>query len=116
MSPGGQVPDESLPDRPPAEHRHAAEVASIRGQLCSIEDRAGSGYRVEREQNPPYGWNLVDAGGSPCAAALWIASNCGLRAGIPNPVSEYKLPVARSAGCQRDSDTPEGASQSFPKV
>lgn len=58
MSPGEQAPDE-----PPPEERHAAEVASIRDQLCAIEDQAGAGYRVEREQNQPYGWNLVDPEG-----------------------------------------------------
>ncbi|ATL70762.1 hypothetical protein CRH09_35855 [Nocardia terpenica] len=50
-------------DQPPAEERHGDEIASIRDQLRSIEDTAGAGYRVVREPNPPYGWNLVDPTG-----------------------------------------------------
>ncbi|KZM70822.1 hypothetical protein AWN90_40435 [Nocardia terpenica] len=39
-------------------------MPGIREWLCAIEDKAGAGYRVEREPQPPYGWNLVDPSGA----------------------------------------------------
>ncbi|MFI6366386.1 hypothetical protein ACIBG0_26960 [Nocardia sp. NPDC050630] len=58
-------------DKTPGDERHANELPSIREWLRAIENAAGPGYRVEREPNPPYGWNLVDASDSiVCSGAL----------------------------------------------
>ncbi|QIS20278.1 hypothetical protein [Nocardia terpenica] len=51
--------------------RHADELPSIKPWVCAIEERAGDGYHVEREPNPPYGWNLFDpAGAVVCSGSL----------------------------------------------
>ncbi|WP_329413153.1 hypothetical protein OG563_11470 [Nocardia vinacea] len=52
------------PEMPPDDQRHAGELPSIREWLRAIENGAGANYHVEREPNPPYGWNLVDGSGS----------------------------------------------------
>ncbi|MEG8178470.1 hypothetical protein [Nocardia terpenica] len=55
----------------PSAHRHADELPSIRPWVLAIEDKAGPGYLVEREPNPPYGWNLFDqAGVIVCSGSL----------------------------------------------
>ncbi|MEG8183337.1 hypothetical protein GZH49_33270 [Nocardia terpenica] len=59
-----------MTDAPP-EDRHADERPGIGEWLCAIEDKAGPGHRVEREPQPPYGWNLVDPSGvTVCSGSL----------------------------------------------
>lgn len=54
-----------------ASQRHADELPSIRPWVLAIEEKAGPGYHVEREQDPPYGWNLFDRSGvKVCSGSL----------------------------------------------
>lgn len=51
--------------------RHTSDPESIRIWADAIAGKAGDGYRVEREPNPPYGWNLFDhAGALVCSGSL----------------------------------------------
>lgn len=43
---------------------HVGELPSMRELLCAIEDAAGADCCVERDPNPPDGWNLVDESGA----------------------------------------------------
>ncbi|MBF6060429.1 hypothetical protein IU500_06500 [Nocardia terpenica] len=54
------VPGEENSVKP---QRHARELPSIRPWILAIEDKAGPGYRIARELDPPYGWNLFDPKG-----------------------------------------------------
>ncbi|WP_433759135.1 hypothetical protein [Nocardia sp. CA-135398] len=58
------------PEKPPDE-RHANELPSIREWLRAIENAAGADHHVEREPNPPFGWNLIDSSGAiVCSGSL----------------------------------------------
>ncbi|ATL70819.1 hypothetical protein GZH49_20000 [Nocardia terpenica] len=40
------------------------EIPEIREWLRRIATDAGASYRIERDQNPPYGWNLMNPTGT----------------------------------------------------
>ncbi|MBF6329466.1 hypothetical protein [Nocardia transvalensis] len=56
---------------PLPEPEHSQALDSVREWAHTIETDAGPGYRVEREPNPPFGWNLVDGEGAiVCSGSL----------------------------------------------
>ncbi|MCM6775427.1 hypothetical protein NDR87_15880 [Nocardia sp. CDC159] len=57
--------------QPPSRPDHSRELESIRDWLWAIEAEAGPGYFVDREPQPPYGWNLFDPEGTVvCSGSL----------------------------------------------
>ncbi|MBF6059553.1 hypothetical protein IU500_02500 [Nocardia terpenica] len=68
---GAAMNDATEANRRTIEERHADELPSIRPWILAIEEKAGSGYHVEREPDPPYGWNLFDRSGvKVCSGSL----------------------------------------------
>ncbi|MFF0488360.1 hypothetical protein ACWDSJ_00560 [Nocardia sp. NPDC003482] len=57
---------------PPRKPDHSREPESIRAWLCALESEAGTGFHIERELRPPYGWNLVEeeSGSVVCTGSL----------------------------------------------
>ncbi|WP_040695110.1 hypothetical protein [Nocardia vinacea] len=95
-------------EKSPADQRHAGELPSIREWLCAIENAAGLGYHVEREPNPPFGWNLVDGSGAiVCSGPLDRLDRWLLRGNFESSAS------AGAAGSVLPQRVP-GASGHFP--